>query len=114
MRHRIAIVERGQSEMACPGRPMIQTVAENKYSFSMRVSAAAMAVPDRDPAASKSCRDVATFDKAFQPIGVRRDAVSSRKWPMESCLQRTQTIGLHDSVRERLSLSRAGQNLARC
>jgi hypothetical protein len=33
--------------MAYPrdGRPMIQTVVENKYSFNMQVSAAAIAAP---------------------------------------------------------------------
>jgi hypothetical protein len=69
MRHRIAIVERGQSEMACPGRPMIQTVAENKYSFNMRVSAAAMAVPDRDRPHQKAAVTQRLLIRPFNQLG---------------------------------------------
>src|SRR3981081_4600959 len=56
VRHRIALLERGQPKW--PARltdgPLIQTAVENKYGFNMQVSVKAMAAPDRDQLREKA------------------------------------------------------------
>jgi hypothetical protein len=64
---------------------MIQMVAENKYSFSMRVSVKAIAAPDRDRPHQKLKVAKRLLTRPFSQLGY---AATARKGLTESCQQR--------------------------
>jgi hypothetical protein len=64
---------------------MIQMVAENKYSFSMRVSVETIAEPDRDRPHQKLQVAKRLLTRPFSQLG---HAATARKGLTESCQQR--------------------------
>jgi hypothetical protein len=61
------------------GRPMIQTVVEDKYSFNMRVSAEAMATLDRDHSRWKTPLVRRRLTSGFNQLGIAPARATLRK-----------------------------------